>query len=542
MGERQPDPSPGALMRYSVHRGAQTWVTLLCGWFLFYWLTAPTVHVEADDAYQYAYDVEAASFSQLLHPYHPLYLVLMRVLFVIGKSIGLVDRSFPLMLVAGAALAAGAVTVFSLVLWKHLGVPKRSAIVAGGVLGFSYGFWRYAAEAETYALASLLALGLVWLTLGQSISTRRAAFGGLLGVLAVLSHVLNVIPALVSAPLYMALRTGRKQVVAYLTVFVFACLPVGYGVWSAARVEYPHYTATQSVAGEIVPSLGTKDISIATVVLGHVVASGNFLFVFPAYRSWISEEFPAQRLEGEKLIGLRAWPPTGVVGFVTVLIAVVAFAWTLWMAGVRRSREFRGSFVLAMLSWLALYLATISYLGTLEQPEAWLLALVPFWLLFGWYAYHELPLERNVMLIVFLPAALLVHNAIGGMAMLKSPESDRHRLKAEWLLENAGEKDVILTTESSGFSRYLRYYSMAEIVPLRHRTEVEVTQLYDTVRRAPGRVFVTGEVVDPPIFIQRSPEPWMSDSVIELLRRSTKRVHDDAWGGVFLVRDPAPSE
>lgn len=530
------------LTRSTRRRSIWIWGSLVLGWFVFYWLSAPAVHVEADDAYLYADQVEAAPFAELVHPYHPLYLPLMRALFLVGESIGRVERSFELMILVGAAMSAAAVVLFSLLLWKRIGVQKWPAIVTGGLLGFSYGFWRYAAEVEVYALAFLSVLGLVWWTFERQSSLWRTAIGGLFGLLAVLGHLINLIPAVVSIPLYLALRNGKKHAVVYLAVFGLAFLPSAAAIWSMARVEYPQYANTHLATGEEAAGLDQKEIFATTAVLGHVVANGNFLFVFPEYRAWVSERFPGQRLEGEKLVGARAWPLTGTVGSITLIIAVIAFGWTVYR-GVRVLPALSDPVVLATLSWLGLYLGAMAYTGNLEQPESWLLALVPFWVLFARLVYVGLQFRGNALLLLFLPGALLLHNSIGGMAMLKNPESDRHRLKARWLLENAGEKDVILTSESAGFTRYLVYYSDAEVVSLQQLSASEVEKIQEESMRSADRVFLTGEVVHPPSWMQRSAEPWMSESgsALERFRDATRQVHQDDWGGVFLLKAPADS-
>jgi hypothetical protein len=513
------------------------WGALFFGWFVFYWLTAPAVHIEADDAYEYAHSVEAASFYHLVHPYHPLYLVLMRAVFVLGRSMGLVDRSFDTMLVLGAGLAAAAVVLFSLVLWQRIGISRARAFVAGGLLGFSYGFWRYAAEAETYALGSLLVLVLVWGTFAQRISIRRAALGGVLGLLAMFGHVLNVIPALVSAPLYLALRYGKKHAMVYLAVFLLSCVPAVYAIGTLAQVAYPHYATTQLPERQSGLDLQRSDAVNATMVFGHVVATGNFLFSFPEFRAWLGERYPKRRVEGEQLLGIRAGPRTGVLGSVTLLMAMIAFGWTLGRGVFRGRPSVSDPIVLTTLVWLTLYAVTIWYMDNLEQPEAWLLALVPFWLLFVRLVHVESRLGTGILFVCVLPAALLLHNTIGGMAMLNDSASDRHQLKASWLLENADEKDIILTSESAGFSRYLRYYSSADVVSLHLLGAAEVVEIYDEAVRHHGRVFVTGEVVQPPGFMQRAPEAWMSDSggVIGRFQASTRQVHRDDWGGVYLL-------
>lgn len=130
--------------------------------------------------------------------------------------------------------------------------------------------------------------------------------------------------------------------------------------------------------------------------------------------------------------------------------------------------------MLTTLVCLTLYAVTIWYVDNLEQPEVWLLALVPFWLLFVRLVHVESRLGAGIIFVCVLPAALLLHNGIGGMAMLNHPE---------W------------------------------------------------------RVFVTGEVVQPPEFVRRAPEAWMSDSVgvVARFRNSKRRVHHDDWGGAYLL-------
>lgn len=522
-----------------MNRGIWVWVALFFGWLLFYWFTAPVVHVEADDAYEYAYDVEQYPFWRLAHPYHPLHLPLMRLLFALGKSTGAVDRSFQLVVVFGVVFAAAAVVLFSLVLWKRIGVRRRPAIVAGGLLGFSYGFWRYAAEVETYALGFLLALSLVWWTFKRQSSIKHAAVGGLFGVLAVFGHILNLIPALGSVPLYLVLRNGKKHVAAYLAVFILAFAPAAYTIGSLARVEYPGEMTLERPGHRQIMRVGPRDLLDGTLVFGHVVAAGNFLLASPQFRTWIGEQFPDRRLEAEKLLGARAPSYTGKLGSVTLLIVIIAFGGTLYGGITRGLPRFLDPALLANLLWLVSYVAVITYMGNLDQPEAWLFALVPFWLLFTQLVHVGLR-GSDILLMFVLPGALLLHNGISGMAMLRDSESDRHRLKARWLVENTKEKDVILTSESRGFSRYLRYYSAAEVVSLHQQTAAEVTALHDGLMRSADRVFVTGEIVHPPDFMRRSPEPWMSDSsqTVKLFRESTKHVHEDEWGGVFLLLNP----
>lgn len=526
-------------MRRILAKGVWVWGALFCGWFLFYWLTAPVVHVEADDAYEYAYNVEKSSFLHLVHPYHPLHLPAMRLLFGLGKSMGLVNRSLPLIVFFGAVSAAAAVVLFSLLLWKRVGVRKWRAIVAGGLLGLSYGFWRYAAESETYALASLLVLGLVWWTFKWPCSIKHAAIGGLFGVLAVFGHVLSLIPALGSVPLYLGLRNGKKHVIAYLAVFMLVSAPAAYTIEMLARVEYPEYATLAQLEGPQMKLGEPKDWVHGGLVVGHVVATGNFLFSFPRFDTWIDENFPGRRLEEEKFAGARAWAPTGKVGFATLLLVIVAFAATLYDGVTRALPRLSDPVVLASLLWLLLYVLVIAYMRLLDQPEAWLLPLVPFWLLFARVVHVEAGNSR-VLLATALPVALLIHNGLGGMAMLQDPESDRYRLKAHWLLENAKEGDIILTSESGGFSSYLRYYSTAEITTLHQRSVPEATKVYQELMRSPERVFVTGEIVDPPSFMKRSPEPWMRDSdlIVRLFRESTQQVYQDDWGGVYLLKKP----
>jgi hypothetical protein len=145
-----------------------------------------------------------------------------------------------------------------------------------------------------------------------------------------------------------------------------------------AQVEYPGEMTLERPGHRQIMRVRPKDLLDGTLVFGHVMATGNFLFASPQFRAWISEQFPSRRLEGEKLLGARAPSYRGKLGSVTLLIVIIAFGGTLYGGITRGLPRFFDPALLANLLWLVSYVAVIAYVGDLDQPEAWLFALVPF--------------------------------------------------------------------------------------------------------------------------------------------------------------------
>ena len=115
-------------------------------------LTFPENHVEAEDAYDYAWTVEQGGRG-LFHSFHLLYLPLMRALWHWARLPAAGLRAYPVMATASLLCGAAAVTVLFRTVRRFR--DTGTALFAAAGLAVSYGFWRYACEAEVYVPASL---------------------------------------------------------------------------------------------------------------------------------------------------------------------------------------------------------------------------------------------------------------------------------------------------------------------------------------------------------------------------------------------------
>ena len=103
-------------------------VALLAG---FYIASTPGNRSEADDAFWFADNVETLPWRELPNPNHPAYLPIMRLLYLSTRAVGLTDRSYRVMVVTGAILAAMTVALFVLFMFRRVGTAMPVAVLTG---------------------------------------------------------------------------------------------------------------------------------------------------------------------------------------------------------------------------------------------------------------------------------------------------------------------------------------------------------------------------------------------------------------------------
>jgi hypothetical protein len=81
------------------------------------------------------------------------------------------------------------------------------------------------------------------------------------------------------------------------------------------------------------------------------------------------------------------------------------------------------------------------------------------------------------------------------MAWVYSPGGDYHRARGAWLIANAGASDLVLTADNDVFSRYLRYWSSAEVVNLLRYSEADLDRLAERIRTRTGACYVVDDAL-----------------------------------------------
>lgn len=505
--------------------------------FGFFLATAPGNRSDADMAFDYAWRVENGIGR--LDPQAPLYVPLMRAVYIPLRGLGLAGRAYPLMTTLGALWAAVSVYLFFLFCYHRFSLRPLSSLFATGFFLFTHGVWRYAAEAEPAVPAGALALGAFLLVSREDRRPVEAIAAGLMAGLAVLIQVLSLVPALVMIPAYLKLSgAGGGHARRYL---------LALGGFLACTIPLLHFGANYAphelLWAPQVPLLPLSNLfARAFVGMSQCVVSGIALLRFQPVQDLLQGLFPFRMLE-EELFMARRLPLAQAVGAVITLYSVLFF---MVYAVIRASRALRHrgrirsgtvpggrTVLLGVAIWLVIH-ALFTLGGQPGKPESWLMAMVPLWLLFCGLIVSPLARANKLWIILVLLFFFGLHNWVAGLQIVRDPRGDYNRRKAEAVLALAGPDDAILTAETRVFYRYLRYWSSARILD----ANAMDPDLADRLPEWPGTVYVLHDIFNPPAPLAvRHPESVERvREIAERLRPQLKRVADDPFGGVYRLR------
>jgi hypothetical protein len=239
-------------------------------------------------------------------------------------------------------------------------------------------------------------------------------------------------------------------------------------------------------------------------------------------------------LADEIYAGAHAPAAIGWVAPVTLSLLLLASVWFVLSSKRQRESGARSAALTLGATWLLLHLLIGILFSPPGQPEVWMLALLPGWLL---VVCLLVPVKGTFRPLVAVVIALFAHNLIGGLWVYCNPEGDRGRAKGGWLVENSRPEDAILTADSPVFARYLRYWAPAQVFDLQHLRN-ELRESWPRVQAAQGTVFATDDVFRPPAYY-RVLRPVESDSLIAFgseIQGNFSRVIVDEFGGVWELQ------
>lgn len=505
-------------------------------------LSAPTVHTEADDAFAIAHDIEQASLREGLSPRQPLFIPVMQGAFRTARAIGLADRSFGFVSVVNALFAAGAVALQYLLLRRRLRLPMNPALAGAGLLAATYGFWRFATEVEVYAMALFAGLLTAYLGFAVRISASSYVAVGVVAAAASMVHVLNGVVALVAVPVFLVLARQIRALGVYVAVLIPLLILGTTGAYLVASPDDESYLQFYaSNAGRF--ALSSNHVLRAGIGVGQALISSEFLFSYTQFGDDLSRIVPERALDDEEFFGQRVGAVSRALMSTTMVLAVAAFLAAVAVAAPGVLQRRRLPVVAGLLGWLVVFSSYQIARGGSDGPEAWQFVVPPATMLVtvGLAGSHRRLTRAGVPLILLVACALLVlHNGLG-IALLKDTGRDRNVAKAEWVLENTGPEDVVLTADGPLFTRYLRYEADAEVIYLlaREWEDVDLTRALERAAAAPGRVYATADVFDPPGRLRRG-SPARYTQLVEFARAVTPqfdRIANDDFGGTYTLRD-----
>jgi hypothetical protein len=274
------------------------------------------------------------------------------------------------------------------------------------------------------------------------------------------------------------------------------------------------------------------------VAWGQVVLSGNFLFGLPAAAERIVRLFPFQMLQEESFMGAQASPWAPFIAPVTFGLTISLAVTLLWLIlrNFRNIRFAEYAVPAAVFVWLAGAVA-MALCFEPSNPEMWVCVLPPFWLLAGllWSGLPESRLFRWTP--VALAAVLFLHNWVGGMSLVRSPEGDYCRQKGAWIIKQARPEDMILSADSHSFITFLEYQTSANILDAKFAGEDQWEKLRPQIA---GRIFVFSDIIDPlPSVTRRLPVSVQRIRQLgEALKPGLKIAHQDSFGTVYQWSAP----
>jgi hypothetical protein len=509
-----------------------------------YILTGPGNRTEADDAFWFAYDIENLSIRDLMsseHTAHLLFMPLARGFWNLTRLLGFEIRAYDAIRLANCVLAAASVVLLGYALRSRLRLSSFAAIAGAMGLALSYGFWRYANETEVYAVAVLTIVGLCWVCFSGLHSLGSVLLAGVLATLGGFIHILGFIPALVLVPLALLVQRRVRDAALYLLIVALLAGAVSHAAYRYAApsgqgfVDY--VLVDRASAGQ-----GVLAVPAAVLALAQDVVTGNFLFAYPGVVRRLAAAFPSQYLDEEWYAGRQSDIIVRIVPLITLPVLFLIVAAGLWRTWRDRRhlnpRNARGVYLIAVMSWIAVYWVVVVVRRSSAAPEAWIPLLPAVWILVSAVVLERARTPRSQALVLALLAALLAHNVAGGLWMMHSRSTDLNFLKSQWILDHAGAGDLILTADGPVFERYLRYYSRAEVVGLAERPADAVATIYDEAVRQHRRIFATTGVFDPPAQI-RVINPTTFEAIKEFaatVRPDFRKVAENEFGRVYLRR------
>ena len=504
--------------------------TGLAALLLLYASTVPGNHTEAEDSLWYAYDVRTKPYHALFHIHHLLYLPVMHLIYT---AIPGVDAYH---LLIGIDILCAVATVGLLFGWLRrglrLGLP--ASLFGCLFLAFCYGFWRYADEAEVYLPALVLMTLLAWRVFrrAQPLPAAETWRGGvltaLLGAVSMLMHApLSTPLAVVAVPVYLLLTRRWRTFLVYggvATVLVTGAYYTAYQVERAAHDPALPAPATFSkflaeAGGESPLSATLSDFPKSAVGLGPDVVASSYLFAIPEVREKLLAAFPTRNFSKElytaKSYGLaHAYVAVALALTLLMLLLFAAVARVKWH-GPRLRALLAWPETIALLLWLAAYVVIVGVVEP-ENPENWICFLLPLAgcaALVLHFLYRQ-P-ERAWLPWAFV-GLLLTHNLFDGLFIVRSPESDFFRHKGAWVIAHTQPGDVVFTRDNFVFTRFVRYYSPAQVVNVEIGGEVPTrAAIADTPAGPGGSRYLFVDVLEPPDYLRRR-DPALYDGLAPL--------------------------
>ena len=503
--------------------------------FLFYWQTGNRIQnrTEAEDVYEYALMVEeGASHNWYYHKHHLMYGSFMRAAYTGAQQLGYTGRAIDIMRIISALAATASLFYFFLFCYRRYSLRPFSSLLASIFIGSCYGFWRYAAESEIPVLASFFVLAALY----YSIDTNRKKYPSLVGmmfsIVAVLIHIMNVVAVFLVIPCFYLLKRRVVHIGLHVGVCGLSILLIYFLTGSMSNDS--HSLIRTSFTFEI------GSLLKGLVAFCQCIISFDFLLGLSSVRAFLNELFANRMLLEEFYYGERVssshilLSAFSLIGFLITLVISVSRAF--WVICKRREKGGLYSsdekLILMMMACFFLGYALLLLFIEPGNPELWVMGMIPFALLFCGLVLLPLTHDNRMWIPFLMIICLLFHNG-SAITLLKNSDLDYQFNKAETILSEANEQDLILTAGNPVFERYLRYHSPANIIYL-YEADLELVENKIQAHQK-GKIFVLGDVFDQPKSLAvRFPDKYSQVEIFaEKIKVNVDRIKETQFKNVY---------
>lgn len=473
-----------------------------------YFIYTPQNFSESEDAYWYAYDIEHASYIELIHPHHLSYLIFAKVLYKLIPFLS----GFNILLILSKLFAIGTAVVVYLFIRNESNNLKAAALSTLFLLSF-YGFWRYANIPEFYTPASFISIFIVYLT--YKLKTNfKAIIIAALSVVAASFHILTVALTFWALPIYMLFTKQHKLLLNYIllaTPLTFITYIIFFNLAKPEMLGNVLQWIMLS-GSESSNILSISSINKALIGYGQSILSPNFLFAFDTFRDYMALKFPGNMLEEEFFLGKNITATASYVCLIlTILLLLAIMILTLKIVKYWKKKNLKGiNFIIIGVSWLIGH-AAITLNSASSNPELWISASVPTALILAFFLTNYYEEAKGTFLIIFF--IMLLHTTINA-SFLSSRTSDYYFQKYSLIEPHLDDGDIVLTLDNQILTRYLRYNLKQEvsIINFYGKEADKSEQVWKTVYGSEKDVYAFEDIFRIPYYYARK-QKHLSDTL-----------------------------
>jgi hypothetical protein len=475
-------PSAGARSSASSGVGRTVWreAVLVAAVATFvYRMTLSAVPALTHDSMGYLLAIQAGG-DALYHPHHLAYNALSRAWVDIAGTLGADGDPMRTVETLNALLGGCAAALVWSILRLRAQVARALALAGTGGAALSFGFWFYSVSVEVYVLPLVFLLATLLVLTSTRLTVRTMVVVGLLNGLAVVSHQVNVLFAVVVVTV-VARGVDRATALRRIAAYGAAAASVTVAAYGAV-LAFVIRPASTAVAADWFTRYAQSDgywhfrpdapVKAATGFARSLVG-GQFAYRLEPVRERLASAFSGRSLDDEEFLVRNLSPVVAVMLIVLAAVGALLLLSTL-VRGIRQRRDLSEParrVVRPLVAWLVTYSAFFLVWEPVN-PEFWIPQATALWMVAavlagrptaGTNARPAAP-GRNIAPLACAAAAIALVNLVGTMLPASEAANDLYALRFRAVGEVVSLGDLVVVDHPHLGLGYAERYTEAETV------------------------------------------------------------------------------